>query len=156
LPLSPSIPFTGEYWIFYWPRRGPGEEASRSYGTPLTSAYRSTDDDPFVMEARQPLAAPIDAGCCRALEVVFDSRDPQPENVLLELVLLDSSAPEPLRLSLGAVALTPSFSGQGFIRFDAPAAGLPSFDEVVVRFHLEEPRMLHSARVAIERFDLVP
>jgi hypothetical protein len=108
------------------------------------------------MEARQPLAAPIDAGCCRALEVVFDSRDPQPENVLLELVLLDSSAPEPLRLSLGAVALTPSFSGQGYIRFDAPAAGLPSFDEIVVRFHLEEPRMLHSARVAIERFDLVP
>ena len=155
VPLS--IPFTGEYWIFYWPRRWPGAEASHVYGSPLTAAYRSTDNDPFIMEARQPLAAPINAACCRAMDIVFDSRDPQPENVILELVLLDSSAPEPLRRSLGAASLPPSFSGEGSVRFEtASAAGMQSFNEILVRFHLEEPRELHSARVAIKRFDLVP
>jgi hypothetical protein len=150
-----SIPFTGEYWIFYWPRRRPGSEASRTYGSPLTAAYRSTDNDAFIMEAHQPLAAPIDTGCCRAIDVVFDSRDPQPENVLLELVLVDSSNPESPPRSLGAVALLTT--GEGAVRFDtAPAVGLSSFDEILVRYHLEQPRELHSARVAIKRFDLIP
>ncbi|MDA0206571.1 MAG: hypothetical protein O3A53_06875 [Acidobacteria bacterium] len=154
--ISPlSIPFTGEYWIFYWPRRRPGAEASRVYGSPLSAAYRSTDGDSFIMEAHQPLATAIDTDCCRAIDVVFDSRDPQPENVLLELLLVDSSGLESLRRSLGAVAL--HSTGEGAVRFDtAPAAGLPSFDEILVRFHLEQPRELHSARVAIKRFDLVP
>lgn len=154
VPLS--IPFTGEYWIFYWPRRRPGADASHVYGSPLTAAYRSTDNDPFFMEARQPLAAPINTACCRAVDIVFESHDPQPENVLLELVLLDSSPPEPLRRSLGAASLPPAFSGEGSVRFDtASATGLPSFNEILVRFHLEQPRKLHSARVAIKRFDLV-
>lgn len=152
-----SIPFTGEYWIFYWPLHRPGSAASRAYGSPLTAAYRSTDSDTFIMEARQPLAAPIDAECCRAIDVVFNSRDPRPELVLLELVLLDSSGTESLRRSLGAVALPASSQGVGTARFNmAPAAAPPSFDEILVRFHLEQPRELHSARVAIERFDLVP
>jgi hypothetical protein len=149
-----SIPFTGEYWIFYWPQRRPGSEATRTYGSPLTAAYRSTDNDAFIMEAHQRLDVPIETGCCRAIEVVFDSRDPQPEHVLLELVLVDSSDPEPLRRSLGAVALLTR--RQGAARFDtAPAQGLPSFDEILIRFHLQQPRELHSARVAIERFDLI-
>ena len=155
VPLS--IPFTGEYWIFYWPRRRPGADASRTYGSPLTAAYRSTDNESFLMEARQPLAASIDTACCRAMDVVFDSRDPQSESVLLELVLLDTSAPEPLRRSLGAASLQPSFSGEGSVRFEIASAGeIQSFNEILVRFHLEQPRQLHSARVAIKRFDLVP
>ena len=111
----------------------------------------------FLMEARQPLAASIDTACCRAMDVVFDSRDPQSESVLLELVLLDTSAPEPLRRSLGAASLQPSFSGEGSVRFEIASAGeIQSFNEILVRFHLEQPRQLHSARVAIQRFDLVP
>lgn len=152
-----SIPFTGEYWIYYRPLRRPSAEAVRRDGSPLTAAYRSTDNDPFIMEAHQPLAASIDTTCCRAIDVVFDSHDPQPDNVLLELVLLDSSGLESRRLSLGAVALPSSSIGEGTVRFDtASAAGLPSFNEILVRFHLEQPRQLHSARVAIKRFDLVP
>jgi hypothetical protein len=107
------------------------------------------------MEAHQPLTAAMDTDCCGAIDVVFDSRDPRPQSVLLELVLLDSSDPASRSRSLGAMALYST--GSGALRFDmAPAAGLHSFDGILVRFHLEQPRELHSARVAIKRFDLVP
>jgi len=80
------IPFSGEYWFFHWPRSGPGDNASVRVGDPKISGFRSTDSDPILMQARQPLDPPLDLSCCNAIDVVLASREPRPGLFAVELV----------------------------------------------------------------------
>ncbi len=151
-----SIPFTGEYWYFYWPLKRPGPDATRKFGNPMFVSYNSVDNSAFIMQARQPLHRPLSLSCCRAVEVVLDSQERQPQTVSLELMLVDSSGDEERRQSLGSRALGPATDGQG-LRFEVmPDPDIQSFNELMARFHLDESRRDRSAKVAIKRFDLVP
>ncbi len=152
-----SIPFTGEYWFFPWPLRRPGQSASRKHGSPTSLAYTLFDANALVMQARQRLGTAIDLGCCRAIDVFLDSRELRPETVYVEMILIDHSRPETHRISLGHRALSPPVNNRATVRFDvAYVSELLIFDEILVWFHLAEPRQNHSARIAVDRFDLVP
>ena len=125
-------------------RDGPGNPWSSSSGP--TRLWRLADPDPAAIRLGRRASA--------ALERI-EARLGHPVHTRTGLLWRD--APEPLRRSLGAASLQPSFSGEGSVRFEIASAGeIQSFNEILVRFHLEQPRQLHSARVAIQRFDLVP
>ena len=109
------------------------------------------------MQARQPLAKPMQMACCSAIELMLDIREEQPESVSVELVLLDASAKPKVRQSLGAHDLPPASPIPSTLRYLFPRpAKAQTFDEILVWFHLYEPREGHSARVAIDRFHLIP
>jgi hypothetical protein len=157
-PAQPvSIPFSGEYWYFYWPMRRPAENALRKLGDPKTLVYRSVDRFALIMQARQPLPKPIELACCGAVEVMLAVRDSEPETVQVELVLVHHAQTGQARQSLGVQPLPPPARAPAGVRFTVPRpAEIASFDEILVWFHLQEPRQGRSARLAIERFNLVP
>jgi hypothetical protein len=159
-PAQPaSIPFTGEYWYFFWPLSRPGEDAIRKSGDPTELTYRAVDHSSLVMQARQPLPQPIDLSCCGAIDLVLRNREAQPDTIYIELALMDSKGGKPREQSLSGKRLPASAAtstNQATLRFDLPGAPeIRSFDEIVVWFHLDESRRVRSANLAIDRFDLI-
>jgi hypothetical protein len=159
-PLKPatlfSIPFSGEYWYFFWPLQRPGEDALRKLGDPLTLAYTAVDGSSIVMQARQPLPKPIGLRCCDAIDVILRARESRPETVYVELLLIDSSQPGEARVTLGYQQLPPPDQPRPTLRFTMPPSPeIRSFDELLVWFHLDESRRQRSANLAIDRFDLI-
>ncbi len=154
-----SIPFSGVYWFFY--RSRPGLGAFIKIGDPRTSSYQSTDSTRLRMEGRQLLDPPLDLGCCRGISVVLKSREPELDEVAVELILAHPSFD---RYSLGAVWLdsaVPSgngpLDGNSVASFSVPTEPLlREADQLIVRFHLPDSLGGRSARIAIDRFDLLP
>jgi hypothetical protein len=160
-PLSrvASILFTGEYWFFRWPLLRPPAGALIEQGDPIRVNVTSEDFRPMVMQARQSIGRPIDMRCCRSIDVVVHGEDAEPEAVVMELILTDSSAAPNDSQTLGAetLASAPSSGKSATFRFAMPRhAAIRSFDGLIVWFHLEAPRSRRSATVSIERFDLNP
>jgi len=160
-----GIPFSGEYWFFYWPMSRPGTRAYVRRGDPTSFEYVSTDDSPMTMQARQALSTPLDTRCCSAIDVVLESNEARPGTVFLELILLQSGRERPVSQSLGALPLTtssqaqddPSRPAQPPFRFPIPEDSLVrTVNELAVSFHLDSSRSGRSAKLAIDRFELVP
>ncbi|MBI1354052.1 MAG: hypothetical protein GC160_06880 [Acidobacteria bacterium] len=151
-----SIPFTGEYWFFFRPMRRPDPDALRKPGSPLTLRYRSVDQSGLVMEANQPLDAPLALSCCGAIDLVLLGWETEPSTIGLELVLIDSTHTRNRAVSLGAQALTDPFRPPVRLRFPVPAgASIQQFDQIRVRFLLDDSREERSASLSISRFELV-
>jgi hypothetical protein len=149
-----SIPFTGQYWFFRPPRRRPPPGSLTEQGDPTTLTMTLEDFGILRMQAQQPIGRSIDVNCCHSIDIVLSGKDEQPESVLLELILVDSSASGNNMQTLGSQPLA---SETASIRFAIPRhPAIRSFDELLVSFHLEAPRSRRSATVAIERFDLLP
>jgi hypothetical protein len=157
-PADPSsIRFSGEYWYFFWPRRGPGSDAVRKLGSPLQLSYNAVDMSALIMQARQPLPKPMKLDCCSAIDVVLQSNELDPASVEVELILIDSTREGSPRWSLGWRALTGAPATAETLRFETrPEPGFPAFNELLVWFHLGMERKARSARLAVERFDLTP
>ncbi|MCB1019275.1 MAG: hypothetical protein KDC27_05070 [Acidobacteria bacterium] len=160
-----AIPFTGDYWFFFWPRHRPGPDASRKHGDPLALTYTAVDGSAVVMQARQPLSKPLDVGCCSAIDVILKNRESNPETVAVELVLVDSSGKKARSLSLGALAVGGAVGERTTLRYDLETAAsaepsteppIQEFNELLLWFHLKGDRRHRSAHLAVDRFELIP
>ncbi len=153
-----SIPFDGEYWLYRWPFSSPPAGSFIYHGSPTNVSYRSTDETPLRMDAHQVLDREIDLSCCSKVEIEILNADTHPGSVVLELLVADRGA---RLVSLGSQpvishpdgSLKPVRAVSETLEFSA----LPmNIDEIKVQFHRMLSRTGRSARIAINRFLLVP
>ena len=145
------IPFTGEYWLYYWPLDRPPKSALIEIGDPTEFKFTAAGTR-LNMEARQSLGTLIDPACCGSIEVDVTSTDPMPGTTTVELVLRHSAKPD-LKASLGEQEVMAS----GKLRFEMPAQpALDFFDEMVLVFRLRMGRAHRSANVSVDGFALNP
>jgi hypothetical protein len=158
-----SIPFDGVYWFWRGPSDRPPSNSIVMHGSPASRFFRSTDGG-MSMEARQNLGFMVDPKRYGAIELVIENADPFPNTVSILLKIRDTTAPGKPLLSLGmeGVSAPASSVGSGtgatqMLRFRIPSAiAIGSFDELTVSYYLKGARSDRSARIAIERFRLVP
>ena len=159
-----SIPFDGVYWFWRGPSDRPPTNSIVMHGSPAARFFRSTDGDGMSMEARQNLGFMVDPKRYSAIEILIENADPFPNTVSILLKIRDTTVPGQPLLSLGmeAVSNPASAIGSGtataqILRFRIPhAIAIGSFDELTVSYYLKGARSDRSARIAIERFRLVP
>ena len=150
-----GIPFSGEYRMFRWPATRPPPRSIIRRGSASELAFRTTDGVPIEMEARQKLDPPVAINCCRAIQLAIVDADHYPGTVSLEVILIDSASVNTAQ-SLGTIEVG-SGSPEQKLTFSIPATTpLRKFDELKVVFHRQAMRADKSARVAIERFVLLP
>jgi hypothetical protein len=160
-----SIPFSGEYWIFPSLFRLAGGKAVAvtqrppptsivKRGDPINSTYSATVRWlPLVMKAHQSMETPVDLTGYQHIDIAITIPDIPSGLVSIELILLSSSSGRSLSQSLGQVPVPLQF-GKTKLRYNVPTT-IGSFDAIEVIFNLETRRD-KSAKVAIDRFDLVP
>jgi hypothetical protein len=152
-----GIPFSGEYWMFRWPAERPPRRSIIRRGSAAELSFHTTDGVRLEMEAHQKLDSPVGAHCCSQIQLAIQNTDQYPGTVTLELILIDTSVAINLVQSLGTVSVVnPSPAGQILSFPIPPTTALPKFDEIKVVFHRSQLRADKSARIAIERFVLVP
>jgi hypothetical protein len=157
-----SIPFYGAYWFFKLPDTKPPANSYRTHGTPAEMTFFAPDLRPLMMEAHQNLGKLIDLSCCREIRIDIQNADRYPGTVSVELVLKNTREEPEGSVALGSA---PVRSAPG----DSPAAiketltfpiplhtSMRQFDELMIRFPRQRTRIFRSAKVAIERFVLVP
>ena len=157
-----SIPFDGVYWFWRGPSDQPPSNSVLMHGNPSAQFFRSTDGDGMSMEAKQNLGFAVDPRSYSAIEVDIQNADPFPNSVSILLKVRNTAlANKPIQ-SLGMEnVLTPASSESHAmtqtLRFPLPSKlAMGSFDELTVTYYLKGARSNRSARIAIERFRLVP
>jgi len=116
------------------------------------------------MEARQNLGFMVDPKRYGAIEILFENADPFPNTVSILLKIRNTAFPGKPILSLGIEGLSAPASSLASgaaaiqrLRFRIPSAiPIGSFDELTVSYYLKGARSDRSARIAIDRFRLVP
>jgi hypothetical protein len=167
VPTKPlTIPFSGQYWMWKFPRTHPPKDSYFRRTTPLAMSFVTTDHRPLAMDARQKLDHAIDLSCCGAIRISLMNQDRYPGTVSLEMILSDSGEPSRLNQSLGRIQVSSRPQRRPFtsllpvpetLTFDIPAGTrLRAFDEIQVIFHREMMRVDRSARMSIEEFVLIP
>jgi hypothetical protein len=168
VPRQPfSILFSGQYWMFRPPNVRPPQKSYFQRKTPVAMSFVTTDHIPLFMEAHQRLEHSIDLACCSAIRMAISNADRYAGTIHLELILLEVTANRQRSQSLGkAETLSrplPSFWGGNvpvaseMLNYPIPAGGaLRAFNQITVVFHRDPVRIERSARIAIERFVLVP
>ena len=159
-----SIPFNGVYWFWRGPSDRPPLNSVVLHGSPSARFFRSTDGDGMSMEARQNLGFMVDPKRYGAIEISVENADPFPNTVSILLKIRNTTVPHNPTLSLGMADVSPPTSSIGsgtstaqVLRFRIPSV-VPtgSFDELTVSYYLKGARSDRSARIAIDRFRLVP
>ena len=160
-----SIPFSGEYWMFRWPFAHPPQDSYFQRGNPADLSFSTTDHQPLQMEAHHKLDQSIATDCCGSIQVEVRNADRYPGTIALDLSLVDGRTPRKYQMWVGraAVMSRPNISGDNVtavretLNFPMPAsASVEAFDEFKLVFTRDRRRMDKSAKVAIERFMLVP
>jgi hypothetical protein len=162
-----SIPFSGVYWLYRPPFDHPPRTSHVQQGSPLELSFRTTDHAPMLMEAYQKVGRKLDTKCCRVIQVAISNMDQYPGTVALELVLIDTQSPGQPKQSLGRTPITSRPHTNARVNSSLPAtetldfpistgAPLHQFDVIEVIFHRDSLRVETSARIAIERFLLLP
>jgi hypothetical protein len=160
-----SIPFSGEYWMFRWPYARPPKSSFFQRGSPAALSFSSTDHLPLQMEARHKLDQPVALSCCSAIRLEIRNADRYFDTIQLELVLISNDHPSAPSLSLGhySVVSRPDLSRDPVVpvaetlQFPIPsAAPIDSFDEFKIVFLRARRRGDKSAKLAIDRFILMP
>ena len=160
-----SIPFSGEYWMFRWPFARPPQNSYFQRGNPAALSFSTTDHRPMQMEAHHKLEQTVDLRCCSRIQLEVRNADQYPGTVTVELVLLNSELPNSRAQSLGRALVasmpdtskdpvTPVAETLDFAMPHAPA--IEAFDEFKVVFLRDRRRTDKSAKIAIDRFILVP
>jgi hypothetical protein len=158
-----NIPFNGVYWLWQPPDEHPPATAVLQYGNPAAMSFHSTDGSSLWMEAHQNLGNAISLDCCNAIQVVIDSAEARPDSVTVELMLQNTSVTGKPSVSLGFQDITKRMA----MKQDTPVSQtltfripgeikLNKFDELKVGFRLKWWREDRSAKIAINRFVLVP
>lgn len=160
-----SIPFSGEYWMFRWPYARPPKTSFFQRGSPAALSFSSTDHRPLQMEARHKLDQHVALSCCSAIRLEIRNADRYPDTISLELSLIDNELPGMPSLVLGRervksnpdVTRDPVKPVGESLQFPIPAtATLESFNEFKVSFQRASRRADKSAKLAIDRFVLIP
>jgi hypothetical protein len=158
-----GIPFYGVYWFFQSPDKAPDEDAYRVKGSPDNVSFHSADNSGLRMEAHQNLGRLIDLGVCSRIDIavrnadVPDSTDVFVGSLALELILVNTALPGRASQSLGRIPITSKPPSAETLSFKIPPApAIQQFDELTIRFRRSGFRSIRSARVAIDRFFLVP
>jgi hypothetical protein len=158
-----TIAFSGEYWMFRAPNVRPPRRSYFRRASPLGLSFTSLGHIALRMEAHQRLDHAIDLSCCGAIQVAITNADRYPGSVMLELVLADVSAEGSNSLVLGTaeVASWPRYGANQVLsetlNFTVPShTSLREFNEISVIFHFDGVRNDRSARIAIDRFVLIP
>ncbi len=161
-----SIPFYGAYWFFKSSDKTLPADAIESRGDPASTSFKTTDYSPISMEARQNFGSLIDLSCCRAIELVISNGDRRPGTVAVELILSNTRGPGQPRQSLGVLPVNSTlrwFPGDDrppvteVLSFRLPAqSATQKFDEAIIKFELRTPREQWSAKIAIDKFRLIP
>jgi len=153
------IPFDGQYWYFQDPAVRPGPNPHIVQGDPTKKQIASTDRLPIVMEAHQRLRTPMEAHCCRALQLNLVNADAVPGSITLEVQLRDehgyvaslgdkvlaSSTVSPMPLHRAPVKETLLFQL-------SRSAKDRVFDEITVKIKPARSRSLAAPKVAVESF----
>ena len=157
-----SIPFDGVYWFWRGPSDRPPSNAVVLHGSPSAQFFRSTDGDGMSMEAKQNLGFAVDPRSYAAIEIDIQNADPFPNSVGILLKVRNTALPGKPIQSLGMENVVTPGSSEAHaaiqtLRFPLPGR-LPmgSFDELIVSYYLRGARSNRSARIAVERFRLVP
>ena len=158
-----SIPFSGEYWMYRWPYARPPRTSFFQRGSPSKLSFSSTDRGPIQMEAHHKLDQLIALSCCSAIQLEISNADRYRGTISLELVLIDNETGGSVTLGHYPVNSVPDLSRDPVIPVQetlnfpiSEAAASRSFDEFKIVFQRVRYRTDKSARVAIERFLLVP
>jgi hypothetical protein len=160
-----SIPFSGEYWMYRWPFAHPPQNSYRQRGSPADLSFSTTDRRPLQMEARHKLEQPVAADCCSSMRVEVRNADRYPGTISIEAYLIDGQAMRFSQVWLGRAVLKsqPAISGDTVqpvpetLEFPFPAtSAITQFDELKLVFLRDPRRADKSAKVAIERFVLMP
>lgn len=159
-----SIPFSGEYWMFRWLMfKRPPPRSFFQRGTPAQLSFSTTDGWPLQMEAHQKLERSLDPACCGKIRIDIANGDRYPGTVSLELMLVNGELAASESLGRAPILSRPDLKADPVIpvaetlEYSVPTVNaLPRFDELQVQFHRERQRGDKSARIAIERFVLVP
>jgi hypothetical protein len=152
-----GIPFYGVYWFFQAPDKGPNEDAYRVKGSPDNVTFRSADITPLKMEAHQNLGRLIDVKACSRIDVTIRNADIFVGSLALELILVNTTEADHPWQWLGQQQITSKPGQQETLSFKIPAAtAIQQFDELTIRFPRANYRATRSAKIAIDRFFLVP
>jgi hypothetical protein len=155
------IPFAGSYWMFRTGFTRPPANSIVQRGTPTATSFKTVDMWPLEMEAHQRLDREINLSCCAKIRVDVLNADKHPGTVTVELGLILHAGP-PLRLGPEPIRSKPDLfvdpvqPVRETLEFDVPTYAQRDFDEFDVIFHRTRERVDRSARIAIERFVLVP
>jgi hypothetical protein len=160
------IPFDGVYWFFKAPDTLPPKTSQEVHGSPELFDIRSTDRHPLSMEAHENLGSSLDLNCCSKVQIAIRNRDRYPETVSLELILIDTTKPGKPSQSLGTMMVksTPPWdiyakrppTNETLDFVIPPRRAIRRFDEVIIVFRLDAARADAGAKIAIDRFVLVP
>jgi len=152
-----SIPFYGAYWFFKLPDDKPPPNSFVTHGTPASMTFYAPDSRPLIMEAHQNLGKLIDLRCCREIQIEIQNADPYPGTVSMELVLVNTRSGQQGSVSLGFAPVKSDAPTKETLTFPVPAQSpIRQFDELTIRFPRRRTRIFRSAKIAIERFVLVP
>ena len=158
------IPFNGVYWYFRPPDLQPPTGSHREHGSPDVLDIHSNDLRALSMEAYQNFGELISMNCCREIQIAIRNADRYP--VSLELILLDTNQSEVPSQSLGRVLAKSTRPWKLYredpivselLRFKVPAtSAISAFDEVKIVFEVDSERSYAGAKIAIDRFVLIP
>jgi len=154
-----SIPFGGEYWMYRSLFRRPPPNSFFQRGSPAALSFSTTDHWPLEMEARQKLEEPLDLSCCRAIQIDIWNADRYPGTVSIELYSVQGE--RSISLGVEPVRSAPNLNVESVtavretLEFALPA-GADLCSEFKVVFRRERPRHDKSARIALDRFLLIP
>ena len=160
-----TIAFEGEYWMYRFLYRRPPPNSYLQKGTPAALSFHTPDHWPLMMEAHQKLDQAIDLRCCGKVQVRLWNADTYPGTVSLELLALsnDNTGPRSQSLGTAPVRSTPDLTKEHVtavmetLEFAVPPNVPPATcNELEVVFRRDSTRMDKSARIAIDRFILVP
>jgi hypothetical protein len=161
-----SIPFYGTYWIFKTSDKTLPAGAIDMPGDPDSIVFKTTDFSPISMEARQNFGSPIQLSCCSAIELVISNGDRRPGTVRVELILTNTTLPGQPSQSIGVLPVNSSLHWipaddrppvTEVLSFRLPAQlAIQSFDAATIRFEMQSPRERFSAKIAVEKFRLIP
>jgi hypothetical protein len=152
-----DVPFSGVYWMFRWPATRPPRRSVIRRGSAAELSFHTTDGWPMEMEAYQRLEPPVNAQCCTQIQLAIRDKDEHPGTVSIELILLDTTVPLNPGESLGTAPVGAPSPDEQVLSFRIPpAAAVREFNELKVVFHRDRMRADKSAKIAIDRFVLVP
>jgi len=161
-----SIPFYGAYWVFKASDKTLPPGAVEMRGDPDSLSFKTTDFSPISMEARQNFGSLIQLSCCSAIDLVISNGDRRPGTVRVELILTNTILPGQPSQSIGILPVNSSLHWipdddrppvTEALSFRLPAhLAIQSFDEATIRFEMQSPRERWSAKIAVEKFRLIP
>jgi hypothetical protein len=145
-----SFPFTGEYRLFPTSLADAPPDSLRVTGTPLDARYKTFTGQPVETEAYQKLEPPFDFSSCGALLVALSSDETAPGMVKVQL-LIDGKW-----MDIGSDLFGPARVDRLSFRvpLDVPRRLLVS--AIRLEFHRDPASANRTAKVAIERFELLP